>query len=429
MGGKGLGQIGRAPDGGTVAVPLMSWVILLLMTLDYALGMIDRNTVSVLKTTLKGVFQIDDGQYGLLVTAFMIPYAICYVLAGIVVDRIGTRIAFTVFVGVWSVATIAAGMAATFPQLIFWRVVLGAAEAGLLPATIVALVSWFPRERLATAYAIKTPLQFLGPIVSPPLIAWLAIVYGWRVAFYVPGAIGLTFALAWWLCDRNRPSFPTPANAAPVADKLSLRALLTNRTMLAIVAARLISDPVWFFFQYWQAGYLQEVLHLSLADVGRLLWIPPAIVAVLTFGTAGWSDRMIRRGVTAASSRIIVLASTTICAPLILGLAATQNSMAVIAVLTTTYFMTYTWLYLSNLLMADLFPKGSVGAAIGLIGTIGTIGAAVFNWGAGYVVQSYGYTPIFVVCALLHPAALIIVWMVLHSPRARVARPATIPTV
>ncbi len=396
----------------------MSWWILTLMTLDYALGMIDRNVVSVLKTTLKGVLRIDDAQYGLLVTAFLVPYAACYFLAGMLVDRIGSRRSFTLFVALWSAATIGAGLASSFGEMIAWRVVLGAAEAGLLPATIVALTAWFPRDKLATAYAVKTPLQFLGPIVSPPLIVWLTTAHGWRAAFIVPGLVGLAFAAAWWVSDRNQPNFDQPAASAgaPAAvPRMGLRALLSNRMMLTLLVARLVSDPVWFFFQAWQAGYLQERLGVSFADVGRLLWIPPAITALLTFATAFWSDRMIRRGRAPVMSRLTVLASTTVCAPLLLLLLGQPSVGLAIAVLTTTYFMTYSWLYLTNLIMADLFPRGSLGAAVGLIGTVGTIGAAIFNWGVGYVVRDYGYAPVFVVCALLHPAALMILWKRLRT--------------
>lgn len=413
-------------------VPLFSWWILTLMTFDYALAMIDRNVVSILKTTLKDVYQIGDAQYGLLVTAFMVPYALFYVVCGLLADRIGSRKAFTLFITIWSLATIGAGLATSFSQLVFWRFVLGMAEAGLLPATMIALVAWFPRDRIALAYAVKTPLQSLGPILSPPLIAWLAISYGWRMAFVVPGVAGLLCAVLWWYSDRNSPDFSAKAMAEEKKAKMaeigggitataetparkpvleSLREVLSNRLMLTIMLARLISDPVWFYFQYWQAGYLQEELGLSLADIGRLLWIPPAVCAVLTFATATWSDRLIARKRSPAYARLVVLGSTTVLAPLMLILPFTNSVWLVLAILTTTYFMCFTWLYLTNILTSDLFPKGSTGVAIGLIGTIGTIGAAVFNWGVGYAIEAFGYGPIFIACALLHPIALALLWV------------------
>ena len=183
------------PVADRVRIPGKAWFILLLMTLDYVLATIDRNNVSILKTTLKAHFTLTDADYSLLVSAFLVPYALFYVICGRLVDRYGSRRTFTAFVIIWSLATILSGLARNFPELLAMRLVLGAAEAGLLPATIHALVRWFPRDKLATVYAIKNPLQALGPILSPPLIAYLALGLGWRWAFIIPGVIGLVGGL------------------------------------------------------------------------------------------------------------------------------------------------------------------------------------------------------------------------------------------
>lgn len=390
------------------AIPLAAWWVLALMTIDYALGMIDRNAVSVLKTTLKEAFQIGDSEYSLLVTAFMVPYAIFYLICGRIVDRFGTRWPLTIFVLVWSGATVGAGLSNSLSEMIVWRAVLGAAEAGLLPATIYALVVWFPRDRLATIYAIKNPVQALGAIISPPLIAGLAINYGWRAGFIVPGAVGFLFAVLWFFTDRNPPRYDGAPPAPVETSKPGLINMLRNPLIWGVLLARVISDPVWFFFQYWQAGYLQEQLGLSLADVGRLLWIPPMLNVLLTFGTAAVSDRLIGRGWIAPRSRIRIMQSVAVLAPLILVIPLVDSIPAVIALLATTYFMSFTWLAMSNILMADLFPKNQVGTAIGLISCVGTIGAAVFNAGVGSIIEAVGYVPVFVFLAVLHPIAVVV---------------------
>jgi len=389
-------------------IPLAAWWVLALMTIDYALGIIDRNAVSVLKTTLKGVFDIGDAQYSLLVTAFMIPYAIFYLVCGRIVDRWGSRWPLTIFVLIWSGATIGAGLADTFGVLVFWRVVLGAAEAGLLPATIYALVVWFPRDRLATVYAIKNPVQTLGAILAPPVIAGLAIHYGWRAGFIVPGAIGIVFALLWAMADRNPPTYADAPAAPEQTSKPGLLNMARNPLIWGVLLARVVSDPVWFFFQYWQAGYLQEQMGLSLADVGRLLWIPPLLSVILTFVTAFVSDRLIAGGWTAPRSRIRIMQGVTVLAPLILVIPFTRSVPLVILILATTYFLAFTWLALSNILMADLFPKNQVGTAIGVISCVGTVGAAIFNAGVGSVIEAVGYLPVFIALALVHPVALVI---------------------
>ncbi|MCH4895049.1 MFS transporter [Sphingomonas sp. SFZ2018-12] len=406
----GEGSTGEARATPLKSIPLAAWWVLALMTIDYALGMIDRNAVSVLKTTLKAEFGVGDSAYSLLVTAFMVPYAICYILCGRIVDRWGSRGPLTLFVLVWSGATIGAGLSRTFPELVAWRAVLGAAEAGLLPATLYALVNWFPRDRLATVYAIKNPLQTMGAILSPPLIAGLALAYGWRAGFIVPGITGIVFAVLWWFADRSPPQDRATLKAEAAVPRPGFTALIRNPLLWGVLLARLVSDPVWFFFQYWQAGYLQEQMGLSLADVGRILWIPPFLSVLLTFVTAAISDRLIARGWAPAKSRIRIMQATVILSPLIALIPFIDNVTIVMAIFATTYFMAFTWLAMSNILMADLFPKSQVGSAVGIISCVGTIGAAAFNAGVGTVIEGVGYVPVFSVLALVHPVALIIMW-------------------
>jgi len=390
-------------------IPLAAWWILVLMTVDSILGMIDRNAVSVLKTTLKGVFRIDDTHYSWLVTAFMVPFALFYVITGRWADRWGSRRTLTAFVLVWSAASIWCGLASTFGEMVIGRAFLGAAEAGLLPASMIALVTWFPRDRLATVYAIKNPLQALGPILTPPVVAALALNYGWRSAFILPGLIGIGFALLWWFADRRPPVYPGET-VEPPASRATILGLLGRRALWGVLLFRLVSDPVWFFFQYWQAGYLQERLGASLADVGQLLWIPPAINAVATFATATWSDRMVRQGRPGASARLKVMFALVPLSLLIALLPLVRGTGLTVAIFTTTYILSYTWLYLSNIMIADLFPRAEVGTAVGLVNCVGTAGAALFNFAAGPVIDAWGYTPIFLMCAAMHPAAAAIAW-------------------
>jgi len=406
------------------SIPTISWFVLALMTVDYVLGMIDRNAVAVLKTTLKQEFMLTDSDYGLLVTAFMVPYAIFYIICGRIVDRYGTRGPFTIFVGIWSIATLGCGLANSFAELVAWRAVLGAAEAGLLPVTIVALVNWFPKDRISFAYAVKTPFQSLGAILSPPVVAFLAIAYGWRAGFLVPGAIGLLFAVLWFMVDRRPPYRQTDVERG---ERTSLRSVLNNRALWGILLVRLITDPVWFFFQYWQAGYMQEQLGASLSEVGQLLWLPPVVTSVATFFTAGMTEKLARRGWHPAGARMRVMQASGLLGPLIATLPFISGIPWFLFVVTTTYLMGFTWLFLSNILMTDLFPNKGVGTAVGLMSCIGTGGAALFNFAAGPVIDSYGYTPVFIILACVHPIGIFILHRFYKAELQRPLRAQQVP--
>lgn len=385
-------------------VPLFAWWILALSSLDSILGMIDRQAVAILKATLKTVFEIDDSQYGLLVSAFLIPYAAFYIVCGRLVDRWGSRKSLTLFIIIWSLATVLMGFARTFEELVIYRAILGAAEAGLVPATVYALVRWFPRDALATAYSLRAPIVSLGPVLAPPIVAGLALAYGWRASFIVPGAVGFAFALAWWLSDREAPG----DRAAAPAKKLSLMDVLGSKLLWGLIAARLVSDPLWFFIQYWQAGYFQEELGLSLAQIGTILWIPPLVSGLLGIGVGAWSDRLVRSGVPVIQSRVRVMWLVALISPAVIVIPHVSNMWIALALFTVAQMMALVWLTFSNILIASIFDRGSMGTAVGVVNAIGTAGAAMFNLAVGPMVDSVGYVAVFTALGFLHPIAAVI---------------------
>jgi len=388
-------------------VPGKAWLILALLSLESIIAIIDRQNISALKTTLKGVFSMTDTDYGWLVNAFLIPYSISYLICGALVDRFGSRRTLTAFAIVWSAATIACGFARSYPELLAYRAIIGAAEAGLLPASLAALVVWFPKSRIATAASLRSSLQSLGPIVAMPLVVTITLAYSWHYAFLVPGIIGLAFGAAWYFADTSPPVYADAAQRA--ATKTPFRAVFANPAIWGILLARLISDPLWFFLQYWQAGYLQEKMGLTLAQVGAVLWIPPLVASVLMVLVGLFSDRLVRRrGLSGATSRIRIMQAAAVLAPLVVFVPFVRDLNTTMLLLTIAYFISYLWLVLANILVTDLFRDGGSGTALGLVNMCGTIGASLFTAYVGRALDTVGYVPVFVVLACLHPIAAVI---------------------
>jgi ACS family hexuronate transporter-like MFS transporter len=413
------------PDTSTLPiVPTMAWVILALTSLDSILGMIDRQAISVLKATLRLELGIGDARFAVLVGIFLTTYAIFYPICGRLVDRFGSRASLTAFILIWSAATVMSGLANSYHELLVFRAVLGAAEAGLVPATIAALVVWFPRARVATAYSLRAVLVALGPIMAPPVIAWLALTYGWRYGFIVPGSVGILFALAWYAANRNPPDYGESEPAKQASDLSPMREVLGNKMLWGLIAARLISDPLWFFIQYWQAGYFQEVLGLTLGEVGWLLWIPPLAAALLAFPVGQASDRWVKSGMEPARARVRAMQLVALVGPLFAIIPLTTNIWAAMALFAVVQAAALVWLTLSNILAAALFPRRAVGTAVGVLNAVGTVGAALFNFAVGPAVETYGYTPVFVVGALLHPLAATILFLAYRRRGASGASPA-----
>ncbi len=186
-----------------LSIPRRSWWILALLFFAGFLNYFDRQTLSLLKTTLKQSLGLDDVGYSHLVTAFMVPYIIMYVVGGRLVDRWGHRLAMTVFLVVWSLACVLCGFAEGVGVLILGRILLGLAEPGAFPAMQAAIMTWFPKERRAFAMSLTAPSTTAGAILAPPLVAAITLYYDWHGAFLLPGLVGIFLAAVWWLSARQ----------------------------------------------------------------------------------------------------------------------------------------------------------------------------------------------------------------------------------
>ncbi|MEY4940242.1 MAG: hypothetical protein RIQ93_1977 [Verrucomicrobiota bacterium] len=394
-------------------VPLRSWGIIILCGFAGMLFYVDRQTLSVLKTTLQATWGLSDIDYGWLVAAFMTPYTLCYLISGRLIDRWGTRTMMPLFLLGMSLATVAGGLAQGFWSLGASRVVLGLAEAGIIPAVMVAIVTWFPADMRGTATTINKPLTVAGRILVVPFAAGVAAWQSWRWAFIIPGLLGAVCAALWWFTDKHAPVTPRAA-AQPLP---RYRDVLANQAIRGLLLARLVSDPLWFFLMFWQPGFLQERLGLSLADLGRLGWIPSVAALPFIMALGHLSDGWVRQGAAPVQSRVRVLIGLTVIAPAALLLTHTTSVPLALALLSLLQVMTASWLSFSGLLMSDLVPRRMVGTTVALMSALGAMAGAAFNLVAGPLVQAFGYDHLMWVGALLHPIAAVILWRA-YSRRA-----------
>lgn len=384
-------------------IPPRAWLVLILTGTAGLLFFLDRNVLSALKTTLSGELGLSNQDYSMLLTAFMAPYIITYFFIGRAVDRYGTRVGLAVFVGTMSAATLLCGLAQDKWQLAGARVLLGVAEAGVMPATFVAITKWFPGDRRAFAFSLRAPIQALGPILAPIFAATVTLSLGWRFAFWIPALLGLLLVAVWWRVD-------TPQSAEEVAQPpSSFREMFLDRRLWGIYAIRILVDPFWFILQFWQAGYLQESLGLSLAGAGKLLWLPPFCESIAGIGLGLLSDRLVRRcgGVRARSYVLVGLVVLTPCA---LVLAATRNVSVAITMLIVAQFMSHSWMTGTTLLAAEIVDKGRMASVIGVMSALGGLSSIIVNAAAGTLVDWFGYSALFIIGTGVFPVAAVIVW-------------------
>lgn len=403
------------------------WVILGLLFTASLLNYLDRQTLSILKPTIKGEFGLTDADYSMLLTVFMVPYVVMYVMSGVFVGRVGSRLSMSLFVGVWSAATVAAGFVRNVWQLGACRFVLGVAEPGNWTAGLRAISILFPASQRGFAVSVFSAGSALGAILAPPIIAWIAVNHGWRSAFWIPGVAGFVWVVVWWFTYRKSDDVAPVETAAP----LGWRELLRRREVWGLLLARLISDPVWYFYLFWIPGYFQEKMGLSLVTAGMIGWIPFLIADIGGVGTASLSDKFVRGGLDPVAARKRVLFASACLAPIGVLVSHMGSNAGVLAVFSLVGAICLTWTFNTATLVADIFPKSSVGLVMGIIGAAGATGGLIFNSQIGAIVDRVGYGPVFRVTGLLHPLAAIILGLMVKPGRApgdggasAIARPA-----
>lgn len=405
------------------------WIVTALLTLSTILNFIDRQTLSILAPLLRDKFHISVEGYSHVVAAFLIAYSVMYTFGGRFVDWIGERLGMAICISWWSICTMLTGFVSGAWSLGIVRFLLGLGEPGNSPAALRASTRWFPREERGLPIAIFSSGSAVGYIVAAPLIAALTLRFGWRVAFLVPGLLGLLW-LAAWLVIYDDPlentSLSEEYRAKLVRDREhgaynsrlpSFRSLLSNHNVLALLLARFFSDPVSYFYAFWIPEYLTHERGFSLSAIGMYAWIPFVAAAIggLLGGRA--SDLLIQRGVPPAKARRIILYISAPFAPL--GIFTSQVRSASIAILLMSLmsFVVYCWFINTAAIIPDIVPERAVASVLGIVGTAGSASGVLFTFLVGFLVSRYSsYHAVFFILGSMHLIAALILWLISADP-------------
>jgi MFS transporter, ACS family, hexuronate transporter len=393
------------------------WVIAVLLFGSTFLNYFDRQTLSVLKPTLKAAFSLDDNGYATVVSGFMITYMFAYALGGRLVDRIGSRASMALFVGVWSAAGLLTGLSQTFGQLIACRVLLGAAEPGNFPAALRATTTWFPAKIRGLGASIYQSGSATASVLAPPLIALVGSIWGWRTAFAVPGVLGLVWVIAWLSVYRSPSKVYARHCRYHEMPGVSWLKLLTDRNVLAIVLARLISDQVWYFCMFWMVGYMQENLHLTLAQVGYVGWVPYLCGDIAGVTSGFLSDRMVRNGLAPWQARVRILKVTAFLTLSAILVPTVPNVVVAMGAFCLIVVASQVWLFNLTTLVSDTFPRTWVASVLGISGSFGALGGLMSTKAIGMLVGAIGFGPVFWVLGFLHLAAALVIRKLLRGPQ------------
>jgi MFS transporter, ACS family, hexuronate transporter len=379
------------------------WWVATLLFLATVINYVDRQTLSVLAPELRARFHMSNTDYSHVIFAFLLAYMLMQSGSGRLMDKLGTRRGFSLTIAWWSVAAVlhaAANSALAFGS---FRFLLGLGEAGNWPGGVKVVSEWFPPKERAFAIGFFNSGSTLGAVFAPPVVAWVALHWGWRQAFVLTGSLGFLWLLL-WLTTYRSPTQPVEQESSQPAPA-KWKDLLRYRQVWALVLGRMLADPVWWFYVFWLPDYLRQARHFTLAEIGYFAWIP-FLTAGLGNLLGGWlSGHLIRRGVGILRARKIVMGASAVA--MMAGIPAVQAPGATAAlVLISTVTMAYSvWAANVLTLPADMFPQQVVASISGLSGTGAALGGMMFTLLIGAVVDRLSYTPVFVMAGLMPLAA------------------------
>ncbi|MEO6983604.1 MAG: MFS transporter [Edaphobacter sp.] len=391
------------------------WVFAGLLLLASVINYVDRQTLSVLAVTIQREMGLSDVRYGTVVQCFLLTYMVMYVVSGRLVDRFGARRTQGVFLLCWSVANALTGMATGFISLAASRAALGAAEPGNYTASLRAVGDWFSAKQRAVAVGLYSMGGTLGAAIAVPVTASLAIRYGWRSAFFVTGAIGAVIAVLWISIYRD----PKDALVIERAPATQWRVVLRQPYILEMLGTRMMTDSVWYFFLFWASKYMQESYGLSLKAIGMSLWVLYVGADVGSFA-GGWlsSTLVPLRGTVGA--RFAIMMPVAACMLTLSIVPSLRGPHVAIALLTLLALCHMAWMTNVTTLTLDLFPKSMATTVQGMIGAASAMGGLISAGLIARTIHIYGYRPAFLVMALMHPLAAMILYFRL---RPAVRRP------
>jgi ACS family hexuronate transporter-like MFS transporter len=409
-------------------IPHLRWIIALLLFLATSINYADRLALSVVSSDLRAEFHMTEQDYSYIITAFLFAYAIMYAGSGYVVDRLGTRIGFAVFIFTWSLAAMLHGLVTGKLSLAGARFLLGLGEPGNWPAAAKATAEWFPASQRALVIGIFNAGSSLGSALAPPVVAYLTLAYGWRSAFVFIGSVGLVWMAVWLmlyqpphkspLLDREeylaiKDHVRPPEETAPAsANTVNWPKVMRMRECYTLIIARFFTDPVIYFIIFWLPEYLRKERHFNLAMVGKYAWVP-FIFGGIAYILGGWlSGWLMGRGWTLPKARKFVMLIGAAFLPV--AIIAPQLPEAWMAIAATCFATFGHGFWVSNLqaLPTDLFHGQEMGTASGFSGMGGAVGGILANLGTGWVVQNFSYAPVFLMAGLMHPlSAGLVYWL------------------
>ena len=382
---------------------------------------IDRQVIGILKPFIEKDLGWSEADYGYIVTAFQIAYAIGLLASGRVLDKFGTRIGYLWAIVIWSIAGMAHAAARGVVSFASARFALGLGESANFPAAVKSVAEWFPKKERAFATGLFNSGSTVGAIIAPVIVSGISVSFGWQWAFILTGALGFLW-IAFWLVSYKVPEKHPGVSESELQyilqDKEETSTTVTIKwtdlfkyhQTAAICITRFISDWVWWFFLFWTPDFLSKTHGINLKEVVLPLIIIYSVSSVGGIG-GGWiSSKLIRTGKSIDFARkTTILICALIVLPVML-VSQVKNIWLAVILISLAAAGHQGWASNIFTIVSDIYPKRAVGSMTGLSGFAGAIGGALSASFVGLILEGTGsYFLIFLVASTVY----LINWLIL----------------
>ena len=425
------------------------WIVCALLFFAATINYIDRQVIGILKPTLQQQFGWSEIDYADIVFSFQLAYAIGLLLSGPVMDRIGARRGFALAITLWSIAammhaeanllgTVVAPLlavggltySASVAGFIGARFLLGLGEAGNFPASIKVVAEWFPKRERAFATGIFNSGTNIGALITPLVVPWITLTWGWYWAFVATGAIGFVWLLFWIPLYREPERQPRlgaqelayiRSDPPEPAARIPWRSLLPLRQTWAFMLGKFLTDPIWWLYLFWVPDFLNRNHGIDLRLVGPPLVVIYLIADIGSIGGGWLSSALIKRGWSVNAARKTAM---FVCALAVLPMmfaSGARNLWVAVGLISLATAAHQGWSANLFTLVSDTFPRQAVGSVVGIGGMAGAIGGMLIAKLTGYLLQVTGsYVPVFLMASFAYLTALAVIHLLV--PRLEPAR-------
>ena len=393
------------------------------LTLLFFLSIIvylDRVCISVTGKRIKEDLGLSNEQFGWVLGAFALSYALFEVPTGIMGDRLGPRKILTRVVLWWSFFTALTGAANGLISLVIIRFLFGAGEAGAYPNSSIVVSKWFPRNETGRAQSFIWAAGRIGGALAPMIVVPIAVAFGWRSSFYVLGLVGVLWVIIWLSWFRNSPTEMRSVSAIELHEiqsdqhtrstdhHIPWKSFFRNGNIISLMMMFHFFMYGAYFFSAWLPTYLQEGRHFSENDMKLFATLPFALGAIGCFAGGFLSDYLVKKKGLKYGRRSVGMVSMGLSSVIVLMAALTKdNQTAAILLAVGMAFKDFT-LPVAFATCIDI-GKSRAGLVAGAMNFAGQLGAFFLAIAFGKIVDSTGNydVPLYFIAIVLFLSSLL----------------------